>query len=310
MKIGGLELENNLMLAPLAGMSDVGFRAVCASQGAAITFSEMLSAQAMKHNSKKTADMTVTHPDEKIKFAQIFGHEAQVMAQAASSPLLADFDGIDINMGCPAPKVVKNGDGSALLKNLSLAGEIISAVKNATKKPVSVKVRLGFQNENIAQIVRACQESGADFITVHGRTREQGYAGKVNLEAIALAKSVATVPIVGNGDVVDLQSFQNMLATNVDGVMIGRGALGRPWIFSELLGRECRDKFDLILRHVQILREHYPEKWLVLYLRKHFLSYAAAFKAGGEAKRQLAISPSIDESLEILKEQFNHFEIF
>ena len=309
MKIGGLELENNLMLAPLAGMSDVGFRAVCASQGAAITFSEMLSAQAMKHNSKKTADMTVTHPDEKIKFAQIFGHEAQVMAQAASSPLLDDFDGIDINMGCPAPKVVKNGDGSALLKNLSLAGEIISAVKKATKKPVSVKVRLGFQNENIAQIVRACQESGADFITVHGRTREQGYAGKVNLEAIALAKSVATVPIVGNGDVVDLQSFQNMLATNVDGVMIGRGALGRPWIFSDLLGRECRDKFDLILRHVQILREHYPEKWLVLYLRKHFLSYAAAFKAGGEAKRRLAISPSIDESLEILKEQFNHFEI-
>ncbi len=303
-------MENNLMLAPLAGMSDVGFRAVCASQGAAITFSEMLSAQAMKHNSKKTADMTVTHPDEKIKFAQIFGHEAQVMAQAASSPLLADFDGIDINMGCPAPKVVKNGDGSALLRNLSLAGEIISAVKNATKKPLSVKVRLGFQNENIAQIVRACQESGADFITVHGRTREQGYAGKVNLEAIALAKSVATVPIAGNGDVVDLQSFQNMLATNVDGVMIGRGALGRPWIFSELLGRECRDKFDLILRHVQILREHYPEKWLVLYLRKHFLSYAAAFKAGGEAKRQLAISPSIDESLEILKEQFNHFEIF
>lgn len=302
-------MENNLMLAPLAGMSDVGFRAVCASQGAAITFSEMLSAQAMKHNSKKTADMTVTHPDEKIKFAQIFGHEAQVMAQAASSPLLDDFDGIDINMGCPAPKVVKNGDGSALLKNLSLAGEIISAVKKATKKPVSVKVRLGFQNENIAQIVRACQESGADFITVHGRTREQGYAGKVNLEAIALAKSVATVPIVGNGDVVDLQSFQNMLATNVDGVMIGRGALGRPWIFSDLLGRECRDKFDLILRHVQILREHYPEKWLVLYLRKHFLSYAAAFKAGGEAKRRLAISPSIDESLEILKEQFNHFEI-
>ena len=309
MKIGGLELENNLMLAPLAGMSDVGFRAVCASQGAAITFSEMLSAQAMKHNSKKTADMTVTHVDEKVKFAQIFGHEAQVMAQAAASPLLAKFDGIDINMGCPAPKVVKNGDGSALLRNLSLAGEIISAVKNATKKPVSVKVRLGFQNENIAQIVRACQEGGADFITVHGRTREQGYAGKVNLEAIALAKSVATVPIVGNGDVVDLQSFQNMLATNVDGVMIGRGALGRPWIFSELLGHECRDKFDLILRHVQILREHYPEKWLVLYLRKHFLSYAAAFKAGGEAKRRLAISPSIDESLEILKEQFNHFEI-
>lgn len=303
-------MENNLMLAPLAGMSDVGFRAVCASQGAAVTFSEMLSAQAMKHDSKKTADMTVTHPDEKIKFAQIFGHEVQVMAQAAISPLLADFDGIDINMGCPAPKVVKNGDGSALLRNLSLAGEIISAVKNATKKPVSVKVRLGFQNENIAQIVRVCQESGADFITVHGRTREQGYAGKVNLEAIALAKSVATVPIVGNGDVVDLQSLQNMFATNVDGVMIGRGALGRPWIFSELLGRECRDKFDLILRHVQILREHYPEKWLVLYLRKHFLAYAAAFKAGGEAKRRLAISPSIDESLEILKEQFNHFEIF
>lgn len=298
----------NLLLAPLAGFSDVGFRAVCARQGADMTFSEMLSAQALKHQSKKTQDMTIVHDEEKFKAAQIFGHIPEDMAAAAVHPALEKFDAVDINMGCPAPKIVKNGDGAALLKDLTLASKIISAVKNSTTRPVSVKVRIGYDKNDIANIIRACQDGGADFVTVHGRTQNQGYSGKVDLEAIAQVCSLAKIPVVGNGDVTNEQSYQAMLSTGVSAVMIGRGAIGRPWIFAELSSRDVKDKFSQILSHVEILRRYYPEKWLTLHLRKHFLSYAASFGAKAEVKRKLAVSPSIDESLQMLKDELNHFE--
>lgn len=300
MIISGKKLANNLFLAPMAGFSDVGFRAVCAYLGADVTFSEMISSQALKFSSKKTLDMTITHPFEKVKIAQIFGHDCTDMANASISPALSGFDAIDINMGCPAPKIYKNGDGAALLNNLGLASKIIQAVVSASNKQVSVKVRLGDKQSNIAEIVRVCQESGASFITVHGRTREQGYSGNVNLEAIALAKSVAKIPVVGNGDVFDIQNYKKMLSTDVDGVMIGRGAVGEPWFFAELLNKPYENKIDLIKKHISILKEHYPEKWLVLYLRKHFLAYASALAVKGEDKKLLATSDSIEKSLEVL----------
>ncbi len=309
MNIAGLKLENNLILAPLAGVSDVGFRAVCSQCGAAMTYSEMLSAQAMAYNSQKTKEMAIVHPSEKIKIAQIFGHDPEIMAQAVQNPVLKDFNGFDINMGCPAPKVVKNGDGSALLKNLSLAGKIVSAVKKATNLPVSVKVRTGFDKVNIAEIIKMCEDNGADFVTVHGRTYNQGFSGEVDLEAIALAKNLAKIPVIGNGDVVDEKSFNNMISTKVDAVMIGRGAIGCPWVFSKILNQPIKDRFQIILNHVEILKKYYPEKWLTLYLRKHFLAYAGQIHVKGETKRKLATSTSIQESLEILKGEFNHFDI-
>lgn len=309
MLIAGKNFKNNLLLAPLAGFSDVGFRAVCSLQGAEITFSEMLSAQALKYDSKKTKDMTIVHPYEKFKIAQIFGHDTVSMAEAVNNEALSLFDGVDINFGCPAPKIVKNGDGSALLKDLTLLSKIIFEVKKSTTKPVSAKVRIGYDENNIVNIVRACEDGGADFITVHGRTKAQGYSGDVDLEAIATAKSISSIPVIGNGDVKDFASYKKMLSTNIDGVMIGRGAIGKPWIFSELSFNPTENAFDLIKLHIDILRENYPEKWLTLYIRKHFLAYANTFGAKSETKKFLSTSQSIDESLKILKAEFKHFDI-
>lgn len=310
MLIAGKNFKNNLLLAPLAGFSDVGFRVVCSLQGAEITFSEMLSAQALKYDSKKTKDMTIVHAKEKFKVAQIFGHDPFDMAAAAKNEVLSKFDGIDINFGCPAPKIVKNGDGSALLKDLPLLSKIIYEVKKTTTKPVSAKVRIGYDKNDIVNIVRACEDGGADFITVHGRTKVQGYSGNVDLEAIAQAKCVSSVPVIGNGDVKDFLSYKKMLSTNVDGVMIGRGAVGRPWIFAELLSKSINDVFQQLKMHVDLLRTYYPEKWLTLYLRKHFLAYANTFNAKSDTKKFLSTSQSIDESLKILKAESKHFDIF
>lgn len=305
MKIRDIDFGGNLILAPMAGVSDVGFREVCCLLGADVTCSEMLSARAMQHNPKKTELMTVSSPLEKVKIGQIFGHEADVMAQAVNNPLLKQYDIIDINMGCPAPKVFKNGEGSALMGNVPLAKEIIlSCVKSATV-PVSVKFRLGIDDDhqNFLEFGRMCEEAGASFVTLHARTTQQGYSGKADYEKIALLKSKLNIPVIGNGDVVDEDSYKTMLETGVDGVMIGRGAQGRPWLFSQLKGKPFEgNKFEIVKRHVEILRSHYEEDWLTLYLRKHFLWYVAGSECASKTRLELATSPSVDKSLEILEE--------
>lgn len=307
MIVKGIDFGNNLILAPMAGVSDVGFREVCSLFGADATYSEMLSCRAMLHNPQKTQLMTITSEYEKIKIAQIFGHENGVMADAINNPLLAKYDVIDINMGCPAPKIVKNGEGSALMKDLKLASEIISACTKASKVPVSVKFRLGFNKDISLEFGRMCEESGASFVTLHARTTEQGYSGKADLEAIARLKASLKIPVVGNGDVVDYESYKRMLDTGVDGVMIGRGAQGQPWIFQTLLGKTFEgNKFEVIERHVNVLRKYYEESWLTLYLRKHFLWYVSGVKEATDIRLKLATSPSIDYSLELLKNIFDN----
>lgn len=305
-----LNLENNIIIAPMAGYSDVGFRSVCCDYGAGATFTEMISAQAMRYKNKKTEDMAVRYPTEKCVIAQIFGNDPLAMAEAVKNPILQNFEGIDINMGCPAPKVVKNGEGSALLKNLPIASKIISACKKEIgARPLSVKIRLGYDKNDIAQIARMCEESGADVITVHGRTKKDMFAGEVDYESIAKAKSLVSIPVFGNGNVVDEQSYQKMLSTGVDGVMIGRGAVGKPWLVAQLLQQPLAiSPIDAIKRHVEILRKYYPEKWIVLFMRKHFIAYASTFKSGSKAKIALATSESVDESLKLLEELCNHFE--
>lgn len=306
-----LNLENNIVIAPMAGYSDVGFRSVCCDFGAGATFSEMISAQAMRYRNKKTEDMAIRHPTEKCVVAQIFGNDPLVMAEAVKNPILQNFEGIDINMGCPAPKVVKNGEGSALLKNLPLASKIISACKKEIgPRPLSVKVRLGFNENNISEIARMCEESGADVITVHGRTTKDMFAGDVDYEAIAKAKSIVSIPVIGNGNIVDIKSYDNMISTGVDGVMVGRGAVGKPWLIAELLDMPyAASPIDAIKKHVEILKRYYPEKWIVLYMRKHFIAYASSFKGGAKAKIALANSEDINESVKVLEQLYNHFEI-
>lgn len=307
MKIKNLDFDNNLILAPMAGVSDVGFRELCSIFGANATYSEMLSCRAMLHNPNKTELMTISSKEEKIKIGQIFGHEPDIMAESLKNDMLKCYDIIDINMGCPAPKIVKNGEGSALMKNQKLAAEIISKCVKNCDKPVSVKFRLGFDKDISVDFGRMCEENGASFVTLHARTTEQGYSEKADYEAIAKLKSALKIPVIGNGDVVDKNSFERMLKTNVDGVMIGRGAQGRPWIFQELTGKNFDgNKLDVIKKHVEILRKYYDEDWLTLYMRKHFLWYVSGEEKASKIRLALATSPSIDQSLKLLEEIFEN----
>lgn len=300
--------ENPIMLAPMAGVSDVGFRAVCSSFGADATVTEMLSARAMQHCPKKTGFLTLSTDDEKIKIAQIFGHEPEFMIKAVNNPLLSKYESIDINMGCPAPKIVKNGEGSALMDNLPLASEIIKAVKSATDRPVSVKFRKGKSTENYIEFGRMCQESGADFVTFHARTVEQGYSGKADYEAIASLKAKLSIPVVGNGDVVDKESLSKMRQTGVDGVMVGRGATGKPWIFAELKNKDFKiDKYEVVKKHIDILRQYFDENWLKLYIRKHLLWYAGEMPTTSQIRVKLATCDDIDMCLELLKSEFEKY---
>ena len=307
MKVQNLDFSDNpILLAPMAGVTDVGFRALASSFGADATVTEMLSARAMAHNPKKTEFLTLTTEEEKIKIAQVFGHEEDYMAKAVASPLLEKFDMFDINMGCPAPKIVKNGEGSALMDNLPLASKLITAVKSSTTKPVSVKFRKGKSTENYVEFGRMCQDCGADFVTFHARTVEQGYSGKADYEAIATLKAKLSIPVLGNGDVVDLASLQKMKETGVDGVMIGRGSMGRPWLFAQLKQNDMPiDKYKVVEKHIEILRQHFDENWLKLYIRKHFLWYACDLPLSTELRLKLATCNDIDECLSLLKKAFS-----
>ena len=278
LKIKNVELKSNLILAPMAGLSDVAFRNMCLKFGAGLVCTEMVSAKALSYKNKKTEDLLITLDDEVPKAVQIFGHEPEVMAEAVKNPLLAKFDIIDINMGCPAPKIVKNGDGSALLKNFDLAEQIISACVNATDKPITVKFRIGFdEGENIAvDFAKMCEKAGAAAITVHGRTTKQGYSGIVNYEAIKQVKQAVNIPVFANGNCETREDYENILKiTGADGIMIGRASLGSPEIFEEILTGKKPDvnKFEQIKYHYETLMKFFPEKAVVLSMRTHLANY-------------------------------------
>lgn len=307
MEIRGVEFgENPLFLAPMAGVSDVGFREQAVKFGADVTVTEMLSTRAMAHNPKKTNLMTITSPYEKLVVAQIFGHESEFMAKAIESEILNKFSAIDINMGCPAPKILKNGDGGALMDSIHLAGHIIETCRDMTDKPLSVKFRKGCSTENYLEFGKMCEDSGADYVVFHARTVEQGYSGEADYDAIATLKAKLKIPVIGNGDVVDIDSYNKMLKTGVDGVMIGRGALGQPWIFKELKGGYLPkvDKYRVVKEHIETLRKFYNEDWLTLYIRKHLLWYAKDLPKASTVRMTLATCKDIDECLNILKECF------
>lgn len=307
MEIRGVEFgENPLFLAPMAGVSDVGFREQAVKFGADVTVTEMLSTRAMAHNPKKTNLMTITSPYEKLVVAQIFGHESEFMAKAIESEILNKFTAIDINMGCPAPKILKNGDGGALMDSIHLAGHIIETCRDMTDKPLSVKFRKGCSTENYLEFGKMCEDSGADYVVFHARTVEQGYSGEADYDAIATLKAKLKIPVIGNGDVVDIDSYNKMLKTGVDGVMIGRGALGQPWIFKELKDGYLPklDKYRVVKEHIETLRKFYNEDWLTLYIRKHLLWYAKDLPKASTIRMTLATCKDIDECLNILKECF------
>lgn len=309
MKIGNIELKNNLILAPMAGITDVGFRSLCVECGADYAVTEMVSAKAMAYNNKKTFELLNTADNEKIKVVQIFGSEPEIMAMACKSDALQKFDIIDINMGCPAPKVFNNFEGSALLKNLPLAEEIITQCVRATNKPITVKFRIGVDDEHIngVEFAKMCERAGAKAITIHGRTTKQLYSGNVNLDVIKKIKENVNIPVIANGDVVDKTSYEHMLNyTGCDAVMVGRASYGNPAIFSELLGIECdKTKLYFIKKHVKILREFYPDNFIVKTMRKHILYYLKGVKGGNAVKVQVCQLEDVDEVIKLLENVLN-----
>lgn len=312
LKIGSVELNNPFILAPMAGVCDLPFRLLCKEKGAAMVCTEMVSAKAIYYNNKNTKELLTIDKNEGPVSLQLFGSEPKLMAEMAKRIEEIPFDILDFNMGCPVPKVVNNGEGSALMKNPVLAGHIIEAMVNAISKPVTVKIRAGFDAEHInaVEIAKIAENSGAAAITVHARTREQYYSGKADREIIRLVKKAVTIPVIGNGDIDCYESAKHMLEyTGCDGVAIGRGAEGNPWIFEELNAKyagldynkpSLEEVKEMIMRHARMLIDYKGEYIGIREMRKHAAWYTAGFKGASKLRGCLNEASSIESLEEII----------
>ena len=316
LKIGNVELKNNIILAPMAGITNLPFRSICKKFGPGLVYTEMASSKAIFHNDQKTKRLLNTEGEERPIAIQIFGSDEQTMGYAAKYvSKLADI--IDINMGCPAPKVVKNGDGSKLLLDLEKAEKVMKAVVENVTVPVSLKFRAGWDKEHIVatQVAKIAEKSGISAITIHGRTRSEFYSGKADLEIIKKVKESVSIPVIGNGDIIDEQSAYEMFEkTGVDGIMIGRGSFGNPWIFQNIIhylqtGEKLpepsnKEKLEIIEEHINLAIKEKGEI-AVKELRKHIAWYTKNLKNSSEFRSWVNQIETEQELKEKVKEYFN-----
>lgn len=315
MKIGNVELESNILLAPMAGVTDKAFRMIVKPFGPALMYTEMVSGKGLFYKSKKTADLLTADESEKPVAVQIFGHDADIMAEIANSALEYGAAVIDINMGCPAPKIVNNGDGCALMKSPETAAKVISAVCRAVDVPVTVKFRAGWDDKSInaVEFAKVAEQSGASAVTVHGRTREQFYSGTADLDIIKAVKAAVKIPVIGNGDIIDGGSAAHMLEyTGCDGIMVGRAAEGNPWIFKEISAYlkdgtvlpppDLDERREVALKHLGLLVEFKGEHRGVLEGRKHMAWYFKGVSGGAVLRTALNKAQKYDEMCGLINE--------
>lgn len=312
MKIGNVEINGKVVLAPMAGVADRAFRELCVGYGASYVVSEMISSKGVSMGDRKSKDLAYLSDVERPAAIQIFGSDPLTMAQSVELVMAYKPEIIDINMGCPAPKIAGNGGGASLSKNPALAEEIVKAVVNASPVPVTVKIRMGwdFDNINAVEMAKRAEQAGASAITVHGRTRNQMYAPPVNRDIIAEVKKEISIPVIGNGDIIDEQSAAIMLEeTNCDLIMVGRGALGRPWVFSQINaylehGRvipepPVAEKMRVMIKHIETLCQYKGDYVGMREARKHAGWYTKGLRGAANYRRELGTLESMEQLKEI-----------
>lgn len=308
MKIGNVEIKNGLCLGPMAGVTDLPFRLLCKEMGCGLTCTEMVSAKAILYKNKNTKELLKSCPEEGVSAVQLFGSDPDIMAEiAAKLDVETDHDIIDVNMGCPVPKIVNNGEGSALMKNPKLVGEILSKMVKAVKKPVTVKFRKGFDDTSInaTEIAKVAEDVGVAAVAVHGRTRAQFYSGKADWDIIADVKRAVKIPVIGNGDIFSGEDAKRMLEyTGCDGIMVGRGAKGNPWIFREIstylesgevpARPSVAEIKKMIIRQMNMMIEEKGEFTAIREMRKHISWYTAG--AHNSTKIRKAVNETVDKN--------------
>lgn len=314
LQIGNVSLANPVILAPMAGVTDLPFRLLCRDQGAGLLCMEMVSAKAIYYNNKNTRDLMRIEPEERPVSLQLFGSDPYIMSEMAKRIEEQPFDILDINMGCPVPKVVNNGEGSALMKNPRLVGEIVSAMARSIKKPLTVKIRKGFDDTcvNAVEIAKIIQDSGASAVVVHGRTRQQYYSGKADWDIIRRVKEAVSIPVIGNGDVDSPEKAKAMIQqTGCDGIMVGRAAQGNPWIFhriahyldtGEILPKPELDEVKrMLLRHAELQIKYKGEYTGVREMRKHVAWYTAGYPHSARLRAQVNEMQTMEELMDLVK---------
>ncbi|MBR4344651.1 MAG: tRNA dihydrouridine synthase DusB [Lachnospiraceae bacterium] len=313
MKIGNIE-AGRVFLGPMAGVTDMPFRILCKEQGADLIYTEMVSAKGIHYNNSNTKDMLKVDERERPVAMQLFGSEPEIMAETAKRIEELNFDIFDINMGCPVPKVVNNGEGSALMKNPKLAGEIVSSIVKAVKKPVTIKIRKGFEAEdrNAPEFAHVLEESGASAIAVHGRTRAQYYSGKADWDIITEVKQKVRIPVIGNGDIFSPEDAKRMFEyTGCDAVMVARGVQGNPWLFRSIksyldkgektVKPSFEEVYEMIERHLLMLIELKGEWTAVREMRKHVAWYTEGFPYSAGLRRDINLCLTSEDILSRLR---------